>query len=606
MADPQQVLAQRVHDAIVASFGQEFGDADPLIRSSSFADFQANVALPLGKRLGRAPRQVAGELVARLDVTDMCAAPEVSGPGFINFTLRDDWIAAQASQMLSDRRLGLAPTASPQTVVVEYSSPNVAKEMHVGHLRTTIVGDAIARVLEFAGHRVIRDNHVGDWGTPFGMLIEHLLDVGEDSAEAALLMTDPNAFYQAARRKFDTEPEFTERARSRLVRLQAGDPDTMVIWQRLVDISREYLHQVYTRLGVSLTDDDIRGESFYNDMLADTVSVLEKQGIAVESEGALCAFPAGFTGREGRPLPLIIRKSDGGYNYATTDLAAVRYRVDQLRCDRSVYVVGSEQALHFQMVFAVARQAGWIPESVSFEHAQIGMVLGQDGNRLKTREGETPKLSDLLQEGVDRARGILDELDAAARFGEAELDVVAEAVGIGAVKYADLSTARESAYLFDWDRMISFRGNTGPYLQYATARIRSIFRRAAEARTAESGTAESGTGEAGTAGSGAGDAEAAARGAGVAITAGPERALALRLLSFGAVVTQLGETAEPHRLCAYLFDVASLFTTFYEECPVLKAEPESLRVSRLALCALTLDVLTKGLELLGVPIPERM
>jgi arginyl-tRNA synthetase len=341
-------------------------------------------------------------------------------------------------------------------------------------------------------------------------------------------------------------------------------------------------------------------------MLADTVSVLEERGIATVSDDALCAFPAGFTGREGRPLPLIIRKSDGGYNYATTDLAAVRYRVDQLRCDRSVYVVGSEQALHFQMVFAVARQAGWIPEGVSFEHAQIGMVLGQDGNRLKTREGETPKLSDLLQEGVDRARGILDELDAAARFGEAELDVVAEAVGIGAVKYADLSTARESAYLFDWDRMISFRGNTGPYLQYATARIRSIFRRAAEARTAESGTAESGTGEAGTAGSRAGDAEAAARGAGVAITAGPERALALRLLSFGAVVTQLGETAEPHRLCAYLFDVASLFTTFYEECPVLKAEPESLRVSRLALCALTLDVLTKGLELLGVPIPERM
>jgi len=591
MADPQQVLAQRVHDAIVASFGPEYGDADPLIRPSSFADFQANVALPLGKRLGRAPRQVAAELTARLDVTDMCAAPEVSGPGFINFTLRDDWIAGQASQMLNDPRLGLAPVARPQTVVVEYSSPNVAKEMHVGHLRTTIVGDAIARVLEFAGHRVIRDNHVGDWGTPFGMLIEHLLDVGADSAEAALLMTDPNAFYQAARHKFDTEPAFTERARSRLVRLQAGDPSTLAIWQRLVDISREYLHKVYARLDVSLTDDDIRGESFYNDMLADTVSVLEEKGIATESDGALCAFPAGFTGREGRPLPLIIRKSDGGYNYATTDLAAVRYRVDKLSCDRSVYVVGSEQALHFQMVFAVARQAGWIPESASFEHAQIGMVLGQDGNRLRTREGETPKLIGLLAEGVDRARGILDELDAAARFDAAELDAVAEAVGIGAVKYADLSTARESAYLFDWDRMISFRGNTGPYLQYATARIRSIFRRAADART---GDAE------------AGDAEAAARSAGVAIAAGPERALALRLLSFGAMVTQLGETAEPHRLCAYLFDVASLFTTFYEECPVLKAEPESLRVSRLALCALTLAVLTKGLDLLGVPVPERM
>jgi len=332
---------------------------------------------------------------------------------------------------------------------------------------------------------------------------------------------------------------------------------------------------------VSLTDEDIRGESFYNDMLADTVGELEERGIAVVSEGALCAFPAGFTGREGRPLPLIIRKSDGGYNYASTDLAAVRYRVDKLSADRAIYVVGSEQALHFQMVFAVAREAGWIPAEARFEHAQIGMVLGQDGNRLRTREGETPKLSGLLQEGVDRARGILDEVDASSRFDAAELDAVAEAVGIGAVKYADLSTARESAYLFDWDRMISFRGNTGPYLQYATARIKSIFRRAAQE-------------------------EADARRSGVAITAGPERALALRLLDFGAMVTQLGETAEPHRLCAYLFDVASLFTTFYEECPVLKAEPASLRASRLALCALTLDALTLGLTLLGVPIPDRM
>jgi arginyl-tRNA synthetase len=599
MADPQQVLAQRVHGAIVASFGPDYGDADPLIRPSSFADFQANVALPLGKRLRRSPREVAAELAARLDIADMCAGPEVSGPGFINLTLRDDWIAAQASQVLTDPRLGLPPVARPQTVVVEYSSPNVAKEMHVGHLRTTIVGDAIARVLEFAGHRVIRDNHVGDWGTPFGMLIEHLLDVGEESAEAGLLITDPNAFYQAGRRKFDTEPDFTERARNRLVRLQAGDPATLSIWQRLVDISREYLHQVYGRLGVSLTDADIRGESFYHDMLADTVAELEARGLATQSDGALCAFPAGFTGREGRPLPLIIRKSDGGYNYATTDLAAVRYRVDKLSADRAVYVVGSEQALHFQMVFAVAREAGWIPEGARFEHAQIGMVLGQDGNRLRTREGETPKLGDLLQEGVDRARGILDELDAASRFGPDELDAVAEAVGIGAVKYADLSTARESPYLFDWDRMISFRGNTGPYLQYATARIRSIFRRAG-------GTGAGGAGAGGTGAAGGASADAAARQAGVAVTAGPERALALRLLSFGAMVTQLGETAEPHRLCGYLFDVASLFTTFYEECPVLKAEPESLRVSRLALCALTLDVLTKGLDLLGVPVPERM
>ncbi len=589
-----------MRDAIVTSFGPEYGDADPLIRPSAFADFQANVALPLGKRLGRPPREVAGELAAHLDVTDVSAEPVVSGPGFVNFTLRDDWIAAQASAMLGDDRLGLAPVTRPQTVVVEYSSPNVAKEMHVGHLRTTIVGDAIARVLEFAGHRVIRDNHVGDWGTPFGMLIEHLLDIGEDSPEAGLLLTDPNAFYQAARRKFDLQPEFTERARNRLVRLQAGDPETLAIWHDLVDMSKEYLHRIYARLRVSLTDDDIRGESFYNDMLADTVSLLEEEGIAVENERALCAFPAGFTGREGRPLPLIIRKSDGGYNYATTDLAAVRYRVDKLSCDRSVYVVGSEQALHFQMIFAVAREAGWIPPGSSFEHAQIGLVLGQDGNRLRTREGETPKLDDLLQEGVDRARGILDELDAAARFDAAELDAVAEAVGIGAVKYADLSTARESPYLFDWDRMISFRGNTGPYLQYATARIRSIFRRAAAEDTAAEDTAAGDTPAEDTA------AASNVRGSGVVITAAPERALALRLLGFGAVLTQVGETAEPHRLSAYLFDVASLFTTFYEECPVLKAESASLRASRLALCALTHDVLTTGLGLLGVPVPDRM
>ena len=388
--------------------------------------------------------------------------------------------------MLGDPRLGLAPVATPQTVVVEYSSPNVAKEMHVGHLRTTIVGDAIARVLEFAGHRVIRDNHVGDWGTPFGMLIEHLLDVGEDSAEAGLLTTDPNAFYQAARRKFDTDPAFTERARKRGLDCRPG---TRTRWPSGSGWSTSpvgYLHQVYARLSVSLTDDDIRGESFYNDMLADTVARARGAGHRGLRARARCARSrAGFTGREGRPLPLIIRKSDGGYNYSSTDLAAIRYRVDKLSADRAIYVVGSEQALHFQMVFAVAIQAGWIPAGARFEHAQIGMVLGQDGNRLRTREGETSKLSDLLQEGVDRARGILDEVDAASRFDPAELDAVAEAVGIGAVKYADLSTARESAYLFDWDRMISFRGNTGPYLQYATARIRSIFRRAGEAGQAE-------------------------------------------------------------------------------------------------------------------------
>jgi arginyl-tRNA synthetase len=582
MADPQQVLARRVHDAIVASFGPDYGDADPLIRPSSFADFQANVALPLGKRLGRPPREVAAALVEHLDVADVGAAPEVSGPGFINLRLRDDWIAQQASLMLDDPRLGLEPAARLQTVVVEYSSPNVAKEMHVGHLRTTIVGDAIARVLEFAGHRVIRDNHVGDWGTQFGMEIEYLLDVGEDSPQAALLRTDPNAFYQAARREFDSDPSFADRARKRVVDLQGGDPGTLELWQEIVDLSLDYLHRIYGRLGVTLTDADIRGESFYNDMLADTVARLEARGIAVYSDGALVAFPPGFTGREGRPLPLIIRKRDGGYNYATTDLATIRYRIDVLHVDRAIYVVGSDQALHFQMVFAVARQAGWIPDGARFEHAQIGLVLGTDGNRLRTRSGDNVQLSDLLSEAVERARSILDEVDASARLDPTELDDVAEAVGIGAVKYADLSTARESAYVFDWDRMISFRGNTGPYLQYATARIRSIFRRAGV------------------------DADPDIRGSQVAVTAAPERALALRLLDFGSVVTQVGDTAEPHRLAAYLFDVASLFTAFYEQCPVLKAEPESVRASRLALCALTLRVLTAGLGLLGVPVPEQM
>jgi arginyl-tRNA synthetase len=586
MVDPQQVLAQRVQAATVATFGLDYRNADPLIRPSSFADFQANVALPLGKRLGRPPREVAVELAGALEVSDVCEPPEVSGPGFINFRLRDDWIAGQASQMLDDPRLGLEPAAAPQTVVVEYSSPNIAKEMHVGHLRTTIVGDAIARALEFAGHRVIRDNHVGDWGTPFGMLIEHLLDVGEDSPEASLLRTDPNAFYQAARRKFDSDPAFAERARNRVVELQGGDPATLKLWDELVEMSKDYLHRIYGRLGVTLTDADIRGESFYNYLLADTAARLEEKGLAVYSDGALCVFPAGFTGREGRPLPVIIRKSDGGYNYSTTDLATVRYRVDELHTDRAIYVVGSDQALHFKMVFAVAREAGWIPPGARFEHAQIGLVSAPDGGRLRTRSGDNVQLTDLLQEAVDRARVVLDELEAPTRFEPAELDAIAEAVGIGAVKYADLSTARESAYVFDWDRMISFRGNTGPYLQYAAARIRSIFRRAGAVPI---------TG-----------ADPDIRGSRVAVTAPPERALALRLLDYGAVVTAVGETAEPHRLCAYLFDVASLFTAFYEECPVLKAEPESLRASRLALCALTLRVLTEGLGLLGVPVPERM
>jgi arginyl-tRNA synthetase len=579
MADPQQVLSARVRDALVAAYGADYADADPLIRPSAFADFQSNAALPLAKRLDRPSRDIAQEIAARLDVADIAEPPTVSGPGFVNFTLRSDWIARATAEILADPRLGVPVTAEPKTVIVEYSSPNIAKEMHVGHLRSTIVGDAIARVTEFTGDHLIRDNHVGDWGTPFGMLIEHLVDVGEGSPEAGLLRTDPNAFYQAARVKFDSDPAFADRARERVVKLQSGtDEPTMELWAELVELSKAYLRDTYARLRVTLTDDDVRGESFYNDLLAGVADDLVAKGLARISDGALCAFPEGFTSRDGTPLPVIIRKSDGGYNYSTSDLATVRYRVDKVNCDRAIYVVGSDQALHFRMVFAVAREAGWLPAGDQFEHAQIGMVQGKDGHRLRTRAGDLVKLSDLLTEGVERARAILDEVE--RDDAGLDLDAIAEDVGIGAIKYADLSTARDSAYIFDWDRMISFRGNTGPYLQYATTRIRSIFRRA-------------------------GSDEADAHGP-IVLTEPAERELARKLLEFGAVVTQVADTAEPHRLCAYLFETASLFTTFYEQCPVLKADDDETRQSRLALCAAVLRVLSAGLGLLGVPLPDRM
>src|ERR1700733_5004578 len=579
MADPQQVLGARVRAALAAAYGPDYADAAPLIRPSSFGALQSNAALPLAKKLGRAPRDIAAEIVGHLDVDDICEPPAVSGPGFINLTLREQWIADAATALLADPRVGTPVAAEPKTVVVEYSSPNIAKEMHVGHLRTTVVGDAIARVTEFVGHRLIRDNHVGDWGTPFGMLIEHLIDVGEDSPEAGLLRTDPNAFYQAARVKFDSDPVFADRSRDRVVKLQSGtDPATMELWADLVEMSKAYLRDTYARLRVTLTDDDIRGESFYNDMLPGVADDLVAKGLARISDGALCAFPEGFTSRDGTPLPVIIRKSDGGYNYSTSDLATIRYRVDKVNCDRAVYVVGSDQALHFRMVFAVAREAGWLPADKDFRHAQIGMVQGQDGHRLRTRAGDNVKLSELLNEGVERARGILDEV---ARDDEGlDLDAIAEDVGIGAIKYADLSTARDSAYIFDWNRMISFKGNTGPYLQYATTRIRSIFRRAGIGEDTPGGP--------------------------IVITEPAERELALKLLSFGTVATQVADTAEPHQLCVYLFEVASLFTTFYEQCPVLKADDDEIRQSRLALCAAVLRVLTTGLGLLGVPLPDRM
>jgi arginyl-tRNA synthetase len=581
MPDPQLVLAARVQAALGAAFGEDYSGEDPVIRPSQFADFQANVALPLAKRLGRKPRDVAGELAGRLDVADVCGSVEVSGPGFINLTLRDTWIAAETDAMLADERLGVPRVDRPLVMPVDYSAPNVAKEMHVGNLRTTVVGDAFCRTAEFRGHTIIRQNHVGDWGTQFGMLIEHLLDVGEDSPEAEQSKSKPNAFYQAARAKYDADPDFAERARRRVVLLQGGDPDTLRLWRELIELSKSYFEQIYRRLGVTLTEADLAGESIYQDMLDDVCAELERKGIATMSEGALCVFLDGFTGREGRPVPLIIRKSDGGYGYATTDLAAIRHRALTLHADRIIYVIGAAQALHLRMVFETARKAGWLAGGTEPFHAPIGNVLGADGKMLRTRSGESVKLRALVDEAIERAEKVIADRD----YDDATRKEIAQAVGIGAMKYADLSVARDSEYVFDWDRMLALQGNTGPYLQYAVARIRSIFRRA-----------------------GLADAERAApEGLGPIVIGDPaERALALRLLGFGSAVDALIADVTPHKLCAYIYALADAFTTFYENCPVLRAPDEPTRQSRLALCAVTSRTLVTGLNLLGVPTPERL
>jgi arginyl-tRNA synthetase len=576
MADPRDVLAQRVSAALGAAFGPGYEDADPVIRPSSFADYQSNAALPLAKQLGRPPRDIAADIVRHLDVAGVAEPPEVSGPGFINLRLLPGWIAAEATTELRDPRLGVEPAADQaDKVVVDYSGPNVAKELHVGHLRATVVGDAIVRVLEHLGYTVIRAAHLGDWGTPFGMLIEHALDIGEDATRKQLVSGEFTAFYQAARAEFDSEPGFADRARRRVALLQGGEPESRRLWQLLVAASMEYLMAIYRRLGVTLTEADMAPESFYNPMLADVSAELQDRGLAVISDGALCVFPAGFTGRDGTPLPLMLRKSDGGYGYDTTDAAAIRYRLTELHAQRLIYVVGSEQSQHVQMIFELAREAGWLTGAATAEHAVIGLVTGADGKRLKTRTGEQIKLVQLIDEAVERAgRVIADRYD-----DPGQRDQIAEAVGVGALKYGDLSVARDSSYIFDYDRMLALTGNTGPYLQYATARIRSIFRRAGL--------------------------DPAAATAPIQITADAERALALHLLGFATTLHQVAETTQPHLLAGFLFDVASAFTTFYEQCPVLQAEPE-IRDSRLALSALTLRVLLTGLDLLGIPVPERM
>ncbi|MGA2036273.1 MAG: arginine--tRNA ligase [Acidimicrobiales bacterium] len=573
MDDVRAVLLGRLH----AAFDSVEEGADPVLRPSDRADFQANGALPLAKRLGRDPSELASQVVGAAELDDVCEKVEVSGPGFINLTLSERFIAGRLSELADDERFGVPVVTDPQVVVVDYSHPNVAKEMHVGHLRSTIIGDALCRVLELSGYGVVRENHIGDWGTPFGMLIEHLLDVGEEKAVHELSVGDLDIFYRQARVSFDDDEHFRQRSRRRVVLLQSGEEETLRLWRVLVDRSISYFDDVYVKLGVLLVDDDIVGESFYNDMLREVVRDLEALGLLVESGGALCVFPPGFTNRDGDPLPLIVQKSDEGFGYPATDLAAIRDRVNRLGAKCIVYVVGAPQAQHLEMCFTVARMAGWLPESVKAVHVAFGNVLGADRKMLRSRSGAPVKLVDLLDEAVERAEAAIIERD--PQLPERERQEVAKMLGTGAVKYADLSTERTRDYVFDWDRMLAFEGNTGPYLQYAHARIRSIFRR--------------------------GNVSAPSAHPPPNLAEPAERALGLALLGFAGTIEDTLEQWSPSRLCSFWVALATVVTTFYETCPVLKAPPDALR-SRVLLCELAARVLERGLDLLGIEAPDQM
>ena len=574
MANLEAVLKQRLGDAFAAVAGEQI---DPLVRRSQRADYQADGALSLARALKKNPRDIAAAVLAHDPLDDLCTATEVAGPGFINLTLRNEMLSRLAGEIVSDERLGVAPIASPEIVIVDYSAPNAAKEMHVGHLRSTIIGDAVVRLLEWLGHRVIRQNHLGEWGTPFGMLIEHLLDIGEDEAAQELSVGDLNGFYQAARHKFDSYEAFKTRSRQRVVLLQGGDEATLRLWDLLVEQSKQYFLSVYERLGVRLTPGDFAGESMYNDQLESVAAELDRLGLLRESDGALCVFPPGFVNRDGDPLPLIVKKGDGGYGYDTTDLAAIRYRVRDLKATRLLYVVGLPQRQHFQMIFQATREAGWASDPVREEHIGFGSILGPDGKTFRTRAGATIKLTGLLDEAVTRAAEQValknPGLDAATA------EAVAHAVGIGAVKYTDLSTDRTKDYTFDYDRMLSFDGNTAPYLQYAHARIQSIFRKAGIKPQDATGP--------------------------IVVEEPAERALAMTLLEFEGLLRELEQSLDFHRLCGYLYGLATTFTSFYEHCPVLRAEADT-RVSRLALCGLTARMLAHGLDLLGITSPDQM
>jgi len=580
--DVQSRIEATLRDAVAAALGDAYADADPLVTPATnpqFGDYQANLAMGLAKRAGAKPRELAEKIVAQVDLGPLIAKADIAGPGFINLTLADAALGTHADAMLAHEHLGVDRAGHGQRVVVDYSAPNVAKQMHVGHLRSTIIGDAIARTLGFLGHEVIRQNHVGDWGTQFGMLIENLIEQGFDPSGGAS-PGELTAIYKSSKQRFDAEADFAERARQRVVKLQGGDAQTLAVWRALVEDSKRYFQSVYDRLGVLLEPGDVVGESFYNDRLPGVVERLDREGHLQESQGAQVVFPEGFVGKDGEALPMIVRKTDGGYLYATTDLAAAMYRVGELGAARVVYVIGLPQRQHFEMFTTTLRQCGWIGEGVRLDFVGFGSVLGKDKKMFKTRSGDTVRLIDLIDEAEQRAAAVIAQKNPG--LPAAERAEVARVVGIGALKYADLSSDRVKDYIFDWDRMLALEGNTAPYMIYSYVRVRSIFRKAEAQGLQSVGT----------------DA--------IAVTHDAERQLVLHLLQFPRVVEAVADSLEPHRLCTYLYELATLYHRFFEQCPVLKADDAATRGSRLALCALVAGTLERGLGLLGIGVVERM
>ncbi|EEL9064528.1 arginine--tRNA ligase [Salmonella enterica] len=574
----QALLSEKVSQAMIAAGAP--ADCEPQVRQSAkvqFGDYQANGVMAVAKKLGMAPRQLAEQVLTHLDLSGIASKVEIAGPGFINIFLEPAFLAEQVQQALASDRLGVSqPTL--QTIVVDYSAPNVAKEMHVGHLRSTIIGDAAVRTLEFLGHHVIRANHVGDWGTQFGMLIAWLEKQQQENA-GDMALADLEGFYRDAKKHYDEDEAFAERARNYVVKLQSGDAYFREMWRKLVDITMTQNQITYDRLNVTLTRDDVMGESLYNPMLPGIVADLKAKGLAVESEGATVVFLDEFKNKEGDPMGVIIQKKDGGYLYTTTDIACAKYRYETLHADRVLYYIDSRQHQHLMQAWTIVRKAGYVPDSVPLEHHMFGMMLGKDGKPFKTRAGGTVKLADLLDEALERARRLVAEKN--PNMPADELEKLANAVGIGAVKYADLSKNRTTDYIFDWDNMLAFEGNTAPYMQYAYTRVLSVFRKADID-------------------------EQALASAPVIISEDREAQLAARLLQFEETLTVVAREGTPHVMCAYLYDVAGLFSGFYEHCPILSAEDDAVRNSRLKLAQLTAKTLKLGLDTLGIETVERM